>query len=79
MAPMLSSGWEADCRCGAGSGSRRSELSLCFVSVVSGSIQLHTDDDSYDPDFEQWEFGKLSAMREIAFAVENGYPYYYMG
>jgi arginyl-tRNA--protein-N-Asp/Glu arginylyltransferase len=34
---------------------------------------------SYDPDYEQWEFGKLSALREIAFAQENGYPYYYMG
>ncbi|KAJ5495996.1 hypothetical protein N7539_001112 [Penicillium diatomitis] len=33
----------------------------------------------YDPDFEQWEFGKLSAMREIAFAQENNYAYYYMG
>lgn len=34
---------------------------------------------SYDPDYEQWEFGKLSALREIAFAQKNGYPYYYMG
>ncbi|PYI35327.1 Arginyl-tRNA-protein transferase [Aspergillus indologenus CBS 114.80] len=33
----------------------------------------------YDPDYEQWEFGKLSAMREIALAVEAQYPYYYMG
>lgn len=33
----------------------------------------------YDPEYEQWEFGKLSALREIAFARENGYPYYYMG
>jgi arginine-tRNA-protein transferase len=33
----------------------------------------------YDPDYEQWQFGKLSAMREIAFCIENGYPYYYMG
>jgi arginine-tRNA-protein transferase len=34
---------------------------------------------SYDPDYEHWEFGKLSAMREIAFAQENNYAYYYMG
>lgn len=34
---------------------------------------------SYDPEYEQWEFGKLSAMREIAFCLENDYPYYYMG
>ncbi|KAJ5173386.1 hypothetical protein N7492_005979 [Penicillium capsulatum] len=33
----------------------------------------------YDPEYEQWEFGKLSAMREIAFAQENQYLYYYMG
>ncbi|KAJ5720491.1 arginine-tRNA-protein transferase [Penicillium malachiteum] len=33
----------------------------------------------YDPEYEQWEFGKLSAMREIAFSIENKYPYYYMG
>ncbi|KAJ5595942.1 arginine-tRNA-protein transferase [Penicillium hetheringtonii] len=33
----------------------------------------------YDPEYEEWEFGKLSALREIAFAQENGYPYYYMG
>jgi arginyl-tRNA--protein-N-Asp/Glu arginylyltransferase len=34
---------------------------------------------SYDPEFGAWEFGKLSALREIAFALENDYKYYYMG
>jgi arginine-tRNA-protein transferase len=33
----------------------------------------------YHSDFEKWSFGKLSAMREIAFAIEGGYQYYYMG
>ncbi|RDW90334.1 arginyltransferase [Aspergillus mulundensis] len=33
----------------------------------------------YDPDYEHWEIGKLSAMREIALAIEEGYKYYYMG
>ncbi|CAG8034123.1 unnamed protein product [Penicillium salamii] len=33
----------------------------------------------HDPAYEQWEFGKLSAMREIAFSIENQYKYYYMG
>ncbi|GAD93427.1 arginine-tRNA-protein transferase [Paecilomyces variotii No. 5] len=33
----------------------------------------------YDPEFGNWEFGKLSALREIAFALENNYQYYYMG
>lgn len=34
---------------------------------------------SYDPEFGAFEFGKLSALREIAFAIENNYQYYYMG
>ncbi|TKA81403.1 hypothetical protein B0A49_00862 [Cryomyces minteri] len=33
----------------------------------------------YHRDFEKWSFGKLSAMREAALAVEKGYEYYYMG
>lgn len=33
----------------------------------------------YDPDYEQWEFGKLSALREIALSIEGSYQYYYMG
>lgn len=33
----------------------------------------------YHRDVEKWSFGKLSALREIAFAEELGYEYYYMG
>ncbi|KAI5299263.1 2-oxoglutarate dehydrogenase complex E2 component, partial [Ascosphaera pollenicola] len=33
----------------------------------------------YDPDYEAFEFGKISAMREIALTQEAGYGYYYMG
>jgi arginine-tRNA-protein transferase len=33
----------------------------------------------YDPEFGDWEFGKLGALREISFAVEGAYQYYYMG
>lgn len=33
----------------------------------------------YDPDFQQFGFGKLSALREIALAREGHYRYYYMG
>ncbi|KAH8699297.1 arginine-tRNA-protein transferase 1 [Talaromyces proteolyticus] len=33
----------------------------------------------YDPEFGDWEFGKLSALREIALATEQKYKYYYMG
>ena len=35
--------------------------------------------DSYHPDFEEWQLGKLSALREIALAIEGKYKYYYMG
>jgi arginine-tRNA-protein transferase len=33
----------------------------------------------YHSDFEKWSFGKLSALREAALAVEGEYVYYYMG
>lgn len=33
----------------------------------------------YHRDFEKWSFGKLSALREIALAEEQGYRFYYMG
>ncbi|XPS95143.1 Arginyltransferase [Ascochyta lentis] len=40
---------------------------------VSGVYML------YHSDYEQWQFGKLSALREAALALEGGYQYYYMG
>lgn len=33
----------------------------------------------YHSDFEKWSFGKLSALRETALALEGGYGHYYMG
>ncbi|KAI1962806.1 Arginyl-tRNA--protein transferase 1 [Ophidiomyces ophidiicola] len=45
------------------------------VKIEADSLSL----ENYDPDYEQWEFGKLSAMRELAMAIEEGYKYYYMG
>ena len=33
----------------------------------------------YHQDVGEWEFGKLSALREIAMARDDGYRYYYMG
>ncbi|KAJ9665558.1 Arginyl-tRNA--protein transferase 1 [Coniosporium apollinis] len=33
----------------------------------------------YHEDFEKWSFGKLSALREAALALEAGYEFYYMG
>ncbi|KAI9718271.1 MAG: hypothetical protein M1812_004261 [Candelaria pacifica] len=32
----------------------------------------------YHDDFKEWSFGKISALREAALAVEGGYRYYYM-
>lgn len=40
---------------------------------VSGVYML------YHSDFAEWQFGKLSALREAALALEGGYQYYYMG
>lgn len=33
----------------------------------------------YHEDYAKWSFGKLSACREAALALEGGYRYYYMG
>ncbi|KIW01070.1 hypothetical protein, variant [Verruconis gallopava] len=33
----------------------------------------------YHSDFEKFSFGKISALREAALALEGGYQYYYMG
>lgn len=33
----------------------------------------------YDPEYAQFDWGKLSAMREIALTIESGYEFYYMG
>lgn len=33
----------------------------------------------YDPDWQEWDWGKISALREIALVMEGGYEYYYMG
>lgn len=33
----------------------------------------------YDPDYHEWDWGKISAMHEIALTIEKGYEYYYMG
>ncbi|KAI9796599.1 MAG: Arginyl-tRNA--protein transferase 1 [Candelina submexicana] len=33
----------------------------------------------YHDDFKEWNFGKISALREAGLAIEGGYKYYYMG
>ncbi|OCT54209.1 arginine-tRNA-protein transferase [Cladophialophora carrionii] len=32
----------------------------------------------YDPEYQHWDLGKVSALRETALALEAGYEYYYM-
>lgn len=76
---MLSVGWKVDRRCGAGPCSERRELRLCIVSNTEVLAWIALTLSSYDSEYEQWEFGKLSALREIAFSIEHNYPYYYMG
>lgn len=33
----------------------------------------------YDPDYQEWDWGKISALQEIALTIQKGYEYYYMG
>ena len=49
------------------------------MSVSSGSIILLKQNSSYDPDYGHWDWGKVSALHEIALALDGGYQYYYMG
>jgi hypothetical protein len=79
MASVLPTGWQAHRGGSLGSHAKWCELSLYLVSFRPLAARVTTDKRSYDPEFEQWEFGKLSAMREIAFAIEAQYQYYYMG
>jgi Arginine-tRNA-protein transferase, C terminus len=34
---------------------------------------------SYDPEYQHWDFGKISALHEAQLALEAGYEFYYMG
>ena len=80
MASVLPPGWEAHSCCGLGPDAQWRELCIYLVSFAySRVIRAITDGRSYDPDYEQWEFGKLSALREIALSIEDSYQYYYMG
>lgn len=58
-----------------------SALSICCKSTrfEAGCLFVEANVDSYDPDFEEWQLGKLSALREIALSFEGQYKWYYMG
>ncbi|RMZ88967.1 hypothetical protein DV736_g3798, partial [Chaetothyriales sp. CBS 134916] len=47
---------------------------LDLLSHAVSSVYLF-----YHPDYSQWDWGKISALREIALTIEGGYEYYYMG
>jgi hypothetical protein len=80
MASMLPTGWEAHCGRSLGLDAEWCELRLYIVSSSRFWYSWpRADIRSYDPEYEQWEFGKLSALREIALTIEGSYQYYYMG
>lgn len=49
---------------------------LACLPLTNG---LYADPHSYDPEYEKFELGKLSAMREIALTQEMHFQHYYMG
>lgn len=79
---MLSLEWPPDrVRC-FGSFAELRELGVSnvnFARLESNETVLTGIEPSYHSDFIDWNFGKLSAMREIYLAIEGGYRYYYMG
>jgi len=66
-------------------GSTRSVAGGCKLSLPAVSallltgIRIGSYSPRYHEDVHDWNFGKLSALREIALSLENGYRYYYMG
>jgi hypothetical protein len=54
-------------------------ISCKFTRFEAGCLFVDANMNSYDPDFEEWQLGKLSALREIALAFEGRYKWYYMG
>lgn len=79
---MLSLEWPFDrARC-LGSFAELRELGVPNVSYAcseSSETMLTGNEPRYHSDFVDWNFGKLSVMREINLAIEGGYHYYYMG
>lgn len=79
---MLSLEWPFDRAWCRGSYAELRELSVPNVSKArseSNETMLTGNESRYHSDFIDWNFGKLSVMREINLAIEGGYRYYYMG
>ena len=51
-------------------------LMYAVLSFQPSSCLTHS---RYHEDFSEWNFGKISALRETALALEGRYRYYYMG
>lgn len=69
----------------SGDGSLGSDAPLCELRISDVLfafrllLNIHLTKRRYHESVENWEFGKLSALQEIALALEGGYDYYYMG
>lgn len=67
-----------------GSSSQLCEFRVFDVSPAarparSGKKAYHRLKPRYHNDVNDWDFGKLSALREIELAFQNGRKFYYMG
>ena len=80
LSSMLPTRWQVGGRSGAGSSSSRRELGLPVVGApFTDTLDLSLMLCSYDPEYQQWDWGKISALQEIDMALQAGYGYYYMG
>lgn len=80
LPPVLSSGRKVDRLRSPRPATGRRELSLPPVNVPPVlQDQISSHESRYHEDVHDWNFGKLSALREIALSLEDGYRYYYMG
>lgn len=47
--------------------------------MIAYELQSCSPENRYHEDVNDWNFGKISALREISLALEGDYQYYYMG
>ena len=78
---MLPLRWKVDCSRRTRSPSTLCELCLSHVArlMITNRLRSCSHQNRYHEDVSDWNFGKLSALREISLALEGDYQYYYMG
>lgn len=78
---MLPPRWKISCYGGPGPTPPLCQLCLPHVNIPKcvNVLSVCLQSFRYHENVNDWNFGKLSALREIAMAVEGGYRYYYMG